>query len=226
VARVVVDVMLKPEILDPQGQAVANALPRLGVGDVAAVRIGRRIEIDFTGEPDLAQAREIADKLLANPVIEDFTIRVEDPAPARGGEPGGADLAVDAGAVAGSAPVDEVGAVAPATEAGEADVPVAVDEAAGPEALDEPVVDEPVVDEPVVDEPVVDEPMVDAPVLADAPDAGPGGTATADPAEAAVDPDAVDTPPAEAAEADPGGPAVASEPAPAAAGGDEGRAGT
>ena len=76
-ARVVVDVMLKPEILDPQGQAVAGALPRLGVTGVAAVRIGKRIEIDFAGEPDLEQARQIADKLLANPVIEDFTIRVE-----------------------------------------------------------------------------------------------------------------------------------------------------
>ncbi|MEH1012529.1 phosphoribosylformylglycinamidine synthase subunit PurS [Micromonospora sp. CPCC 206060] len=74
--RVVVDVMLKPEILDPQGQAVANALPRLGVSDVSSVRIGRRIEIDFTGEPDLERAREIADKLLANPVIEDFTVRL------------------------------------------------------------------------------------------------------------------------------------------------------
>ena len=74
--RVVVDVMLKPEILDPQGQAVANALPRIGVDDVASVRIGRRIEIEFTGEPDLDRAREIADKLLANPVIEDFTVRV------------------------------------------------------------------------------------------------------------------------------------------------------
>src|SRR5690242_11834214 len=48
VPRVVVDVMLKPEILDPQGQAVANALPRLGVTDVSSVRIGRRVEIDFT----------------------------------------------------------------------------------------------------------------------------------------------------------------------------------
>ncbi|ABP52635.1 phosphoribosylformylglycinamidine synthase, purS [Salinispora tropica CNB-440] len=76
VPRVVVDVMLKPEILDPQGQAVANALPRLGVTDVASVRIGRRIEIEFTGEPDLNRTREIADKLLANPVIEDFTIRL------------------------------------------------------------------------------------------------------------------------------------------------------
>ena len=74
--RVVVDVMLKPEILDPQGQAVANALPRLGVTDVSSVRIGRRIEIEFTGEPDLDRAREIADKLLANPVIEDFAIHI------------------------------------------------------------------------------------------------------------------------------------------------------
>jgi phosphoribosylformylglycinamidine synthase PurS subunit len=76
VARVVVDVMLKPEILDPQGQAVANALPRLGVADVSSVRIGRRIEIDFVGDPDLDRAREIADKLLANPVIEEFSIRL------------------------------------------------------------------------------------------------------------------------------------------------------
>ena len=73
-ARVVVDVMLKPEILDPQGQAVADALPRLGISDVTSVRIGRRIEIEFTGEPDLDRAHQIADKLLANPVIEDFSI--------------------------------------------------------------------------------------------------------------------------------------------------------
>lgn len=77
-ARVVVDVMLKPEILDPQGQAVANALPRLGVSDVSSVRIGRRIEIEFTGEPDLDRAREIADKLLANPVIENFSITLDE----------------------------------------------------------------------------------------------------------------------------------------------------
>ncbi|MFG1607255.1 phosphoribosylformylglycinamidine synthase subunit PurS [Actinoplanes sp. NPDC049265] len=77
-ARVVVDVMLKPEILDPQGQAVANALPRLGVTSVSSVRIGRRIEIEFDGEPDLETAREIADKLLANPVIEDFVVTTSD----------------------------------------------------------------------------------------------------------------------------------------------------
>jgi phosphoribosylformylglycinamidine synthase subunit PurS len=78
VARVVVDVMLKPEILDPQGQAVANALPRLGVTGVTSVRIGKRIEIEFAGQADEAQTRRIADTLLANPVIEEFTVRVED----------------------------------------------------------------------------------------------------------------------------------------------------
>ena len=81
-ARVVVDVMLKPEILDPAGQAVANALPRLGITRVSSVRIGKRIEIEFAGEPDLDQAHQIADKLLANLVIEDFTVRVEETAPA------------------------------------------------------------------------------------------------------------------------------------------------
>lgn len=75
-AHVVVDVMLKPEILDPQGQAVANALPRLGVSGVRSVRIGKRIEIEFAGDPEPAQVREIADKLLANPVIEDFTLHI------------------------------------------------------------------------------------------------------------------------------------------------------
>ncbi|GAB7041499.1 MULTISPECIES: phosphoribosylformylglycinamidine synthase subunit PurS [Catenuloplanes] len=77
-ARVVVDVMLKPEILDPQGQAVANALPRLDVTDVTSVRIGRRIELEFSGDADLDRVREIADKLLANPVIEDFTIHADE----------------------------------------------------------------------------------------------------------------------------------------------------
>lgn len=85
-ARVVVDVMLKPEILDPQGQAVANALPRLGVTGVTSVRIGRRVEIEFAAddlpeEEATNQATEralaIAEKLLANPVIEDYTVRME-----------------------------------------------------------------------------------------------------------------------------------------------------
>jgi len=76
-ARVVVDVMLKPEILDPAGQAVARALPSLGVEGVTGVRIGKRVEIEFDGDADLDQAKEIADRLLANPVIEEFSVRVE-----------------------------------------------------------------------------------------------------------------------------------------------------
>ena len=77
-ARVLVDVMLKPEILDPQGEAVANALPRLGVNGITSVRIGKRIELEFEGEPDLDQARAVADALLANPVIETFTVHLEE----------------------------------------------------------------------------------------------------------------------------------------------------
>jgi phosphoribosylformylglycinamidine synthase len=76
VARVLVDVMLKREILDPQGQAVAEALPGLGVDDVTSVRIGRHIELEFDGAPDLAKVRDLADRLLANPVIEDYTLRL------------------------------------------------------------------------------------------------------------------------------------------------------
>jgi phosphoribosylformylglycinamidine synthase PurS subunit len=79
-ARVVVDVMLKPEILDPQGQAVARALPRLGFDGVADVRQGKRFELDLDGEVTeerLAQIRNAAETLLSNPVIEDYTVRVD-----------------------------------------------------------------------------------------------------------------------------------------------------
>jgi len=73
-ARVVVDVMLKPEILDPQGQAVAGALPRLGFTGITSVRQGKRFEIEIDGEVTdevLARVREAAGTLLSNPVIED-----------------------------------------------------------------------------------------------------------------------------------------------------------
>ncbi len=82
-ARVVVDVMLKPEILDPQGQAVANALPRLGFSGIKDVRQGKRFELELDGdvtEERLAEVRNAAEKLLSNPVIEDFTVRVEETA--------------------------------------------------------------------------------------------------------------------------------------------------
>jgi phosphoribosylformylglycinamidine synthase len=76
-ARVVVDVMLKPEILDPQGAAVLAALPRLGISGVRGVRQGKRFELDVDGEPDLDQLHALADRLLANPVIEDYALHVE-----------------------------------------------------------------------------------------------------------------------------------------------------
>ena len=77
-ARVVVDVMLKPEILDPQGQAIVGALGRLGHTGIASVRQGKHFEIELEGEPDaavLAQLTELASTLLSNPVIEDFVVR-------------------------------------------------------------------------------------------------------------------------------------------------------
>jgi phosphoribosylformylglycinamidine synthase subunit PurS len=74
VGRIVVDVMLKPEILDPQGQAVAGALPRLGFDGFTSVRQGKRFELEVAGEvtaETLGRAREAAATLLSNPVIED-----------------------------------------------------------------------------------------------------------------------------------------------------------
>jgi phosphoribosylformylglycinamidine synthase PurS subunit len=79
VHQIVVDVMLKPEILDPQGQAVANALPNLGFAAPASLRIGRHVELALEAEaPEAAleQATKIAETLLANPVIEDWTVRL------------------------------------------------------------------------------------------------------------------------------------------------------
>ena len=72
--RIVVDVMPKPEILDPQGKAIVGALPRLGFNSFSAVRQGKRFELTVDGEVTeeiLAQARDAAETLLSNPVIED-----------------------------------------------------------------------------------------------------------------------------------------------------------
>jgi len=81
----VVDVMLKPEILDPQGKAVLGALPRLGFDGVADVRQGKRFELEMEGEPSeelLEQARRMAELLLSNPVIEDYSVALVEPVPA------------------------------------------------------------------------------------------------------------------------------------------------
>jgi phosphoribosylformylglycinamidine synthase len=73
--KIVVDVMLKPEILDPQGKAVAAALPRLGFSFATDVRQGKRFEITVDG--DVTAAQIAAEVLLANPVIETFTVKAE-----------------------------------------------------------------------------------------------------------------------------------------------------
>ena len=75
-AKVVVDVMLKPEILDPQGQAIQRALPSLGFEQVQSVRQGKHFELDVEGDDPVRAAEDVARTLLANPVIEEFTVRV------------------------------------------------------------------------------------------------------------------------------------------------------
>ena len=77
-ARMIVDVMLKPEIHDPQGEAVASACRRLGFGQVRGVRQGKRFEVELdgpAGEDAVAAVTELARDLLSNPVIEEFTLR-------------------------------------------------------------------------------------------------------------------------------------------------------
>jgi phosphoribosylformylglycinamidine synthase subunit PurS len=79
--RVIVDVMLKPEILDPQGRAVIGAFTRLGVDGVTDIRQGKRFEIAVEGdltEERLARLHQMAAELLSNPVIEDYQLRVEE----------------------------------------------------------------------------------------------------------------------------------------------------
>ncbi|GAA1948355.1 phosphoribosylformylglycinamidine synthase subunit PurS [Microbacterium aquimaris] len=71
---IVVDVMPKAELLDPQGKAVSGALARLGISDFSDVRIGKRFELTVDGEVTdevLASARKVADEILSNSVIED-----------------------------------------------------------------------------------------------------------------------------------------------------------
>lgn len=80
-ARVIVDVRLKPEILDPQGRAVQGALGRLGLAGVTSVRQGKQFVIDVDGPVEgetLALVHTLAGELLSNPVIEDYALQVQD----------------------------------------------------------------------------------------------------------------------------------------------------
>jgi phosphoribosylformylglycinamidine synthase len=79
--RVHVRVMPRAGLLDPQGQAVEHALAALGFGEAAEVRVGRAIELDVSAPTRAeaeARARQMCDKLLANPVTEDYLLQVED----------------------------------------------------------------------------------------------------------------------------------------------------
>ena len=75
--RVVVTVMPKSEILDPQGQAIVGALDRLGHAGIADVRQGKRFELEVDDSVSDAQLAEIAESLLANTVIEDWSVTRE-----------------------------------------------------------------------------------------------------------------------------------------------------
>jgi phosphoribosylformylglycinamidine synthase PurS subunit len=72
-------VTLKPSVFDPQGRVVADALTSLGYHDVKDVRQGKFFEVELeNGDPTIAKARvtEMADKLLANPVIESYRVEI------------------------------------------------------------------------------------------------------------------------------------------------------
>jgi phosphoribosylformylglycinamidine synthase subunit PurS len=80
VARMIVEVMLKPEIHDPQGEAIASACHRLGFGQVLGVRQGKRFEVELEGPADeeiVTAITNVARDLLSNPVIEDFSLHAE-----------------------------------------------------------------------------------------------------------------------------------------------------
>jgi phosphoribosylformylglycinamidine synthase len=72
-------VTLKPSVFDPQGSVVAQALTSMGYADVKDVRQGKFFEVELEGgDPATARARvtEMADKLLANPVIESYRVEI------------------------------------------------------------------------------------------------------------------------------------------------------
>ena len=78
-AKIIVDVHLKPELLDPQGRAISGALERLGLINVEEVRQGKQFVIEMSGEVTdevLKQLHELAGNLLSNPVIENYELKV------------------------------------------------------------------------------------------------------------------------------------------------------
>ncbi|MEC5424357.1 phosphoribosylformylglycinamidine synthase subunit PurS [Virgibacillus sp. C22-A2] len=77
--KVTVNITLKPSVLDPQGKAIQESLNSLGYKEIQEARVGKSIELQVEEGPDLeARIKEMCDKLLANPVIEDYRYTVEE----------------------------------------------------------------------------------------------------------------------------------------------------
>lgn len=74
--KAIVHIMLKKGVLDPQGKAIGHALDGLGFDEVGAVRQGKVIELELADGTDEARIRDMCEKLLANPVIEDYKIDI------------------------------------------------------------------------------------------------------------------------------------------------------
>lgn len=75
-----VEIRLRPDVLDPQGKAIGQALTTLGFSGVGDVRQGKLIEIDLDGMDRAvaeAEVKAMCDRLLANPVIEDYAVEIE-----------------------------------------------------------------------------------------------------------------------------------------------------
>lgn len=76
--RAKVYVTLKPTVLDPQGATVAKALNHLGYQEVSNARVGKIIELEVDDKTPKARIEEMAERLLANPVIEEFVVEIEE----------------------------------------------------------------------------------------------------------------------------------------------------
>jgi phosphoribosylformylglycinamidine synthase len=74
--KAIIHVNLKKAILDPQGKAIASALKSMGFDEVEDARQGKVIEIAINGKTDEARLRDMCDRLLANPVIEDYRVEL------------------------------------------------------------------------------------------------------------------------------------------------------
>ncbi len=74
--KAIIHVNLKKAILDPQGKAIANALKSMGFSEVEEARQGKVIELALNGKTDEARLKEMCDRLLANPVIEDYRVEL------------------------------------------------------------------------------------------------------------------------------------------------------